>query len=117
MATPFIIFLYGWYGELEEFDRMRERTKNALIIAAGCWMLGEGSRMICMGIWGEGWVYRPGVFDMFFDWLPLVVLGSVFIGWGFWEFYELMVAREKKAVASRNATPKAEHRFRAFGRH
>ncbi len=55
-------------------------------------MLGEGLRMSLTGIFftGRGLYYFPNQFDVLFDWVPLVVLGSLFI------FSSLSEQRSKK---------------------
>lgn len=50
-------------------------------------MLGEGARMIIMSIFYQGWRYSPNTFDMFFDWVPLVILGSIFFFEGIKSFH------------------------------
>ena len=51
--------------------------KLYLIIAGGCWMLGEGARMVIMAIFQQSWYYQPNAFDLLFDWVPLMILGTL----------------------------------------
>lgn len=66
---------------------MSVRLPIFLVIAAGCWMLGEGSRMLVMGLFHDDQWYNPNLFDIFFDWLPMVLLGGAFLFIGIREFY------------------------------
>ena len=50
-------------------------------------MLGEGARMVVMAIFHQNWFYQPNAFDLFFDWVPLTILGSVFFYEGIRSFY------------------------------
>lgn len=66
---------------------MGKKLRLFVIIAAGCWMFGEGARMVIMALSYQGWHYAPNMFDMFFDWVPLVILGSIFLLEGIKSFY------------------------------
>jgi hypothetical protein len=82
---------------------MTERMKMVVILASGCWMFGEGSRMIVESIKGDS-VYVPSLngVDIWFDWLPLVVLGSVLFYWGLKSFHmEMQVRATKKEKGGR----------------
>jgi len=48
-----------------------------VMIAEGYWMLGEGAGMAIMTMLYHNWSYRPNTLDLFFDWVPLIVLGSI----------------------------------------
>ena len=75
-------------GDLTTSDsRMSKRLKWFVIIAGGCWMLGEGARMVVLALFYQGWHYEPNMFDMFFDWVPLTILGSIFFYQGIRTFY------------------------------
>ena len=54
--------------------KMNKKLRLFVIIASGCWMLGEGARMVVMALFFQDWHYSPNTFDMFFDWMPLVIL-------------------------------------------
>ncbi len=61
--------------------------KLYLIIAGGCWMLGEGARMVIMAIFQQSWYYQPNAFDLLFDWVPLMILGTLIFYEGVRSFY------------------------------
>lgn len=69
---------------------MRTKLKWIFAFAAGCWMLGEGARMVAMFVFhaDAGWWYFPNTFDVFFDWLPLVILGTYFLVSSLLEYYK-----------------------------
>jgi hypothetical protein len=50
-------------------------------------MLGEGARMIFMALFHQNWFYQPNTFDLFFDWVPLTILGSLIFYEGVKSFY------------------------------
>lgn len=60
-------------------------------------MLGEGARMVMMALFQQGWYYRPNTFDLFFDWVPLTVLGSLIFYQGVKSFYVDQISGEKKS--------------------
>jgi len=67
--------------------RFSQLTKYAILAITGTVMIAQGSRIITQTILYPGSVYRPGFFDLVFDWFTLVLLG-VFIAWfGFLQFY------------------------------
>lgn len=66
---------------------MSVRLSTYLVIAAGCWMVGEGLRMVVMGLFHKDQWYNPGLFDIFFDWLPMVIIGTAFLVQGLRDFY------------------------------
>ena len=74
----------GW-----EAIEMSKKMIWLTMFAAGCWMVGEGLRMVSMAIFyhDQGWYYFPGTFDLFFDWLPLVVLGGMLLHVTVAQFY------------------------------
>jgi hypothetical protein len=74
----------------------KDRLMLFLILASGCYMLGEGLRMVVMGLFYPDYWYRPNTFDLFFDWLPMVFLGSFFFCYGIYTFYQTKV-REQEA--------------------
>jgi len=68
---------------------MSERGIWVVLFAASCWMIGEGLRMVVMAVFfqGQGWYYFPNTFDVLFDWLPLVILGSILLYESIYQFY------------------------------
>jgi hypothetical protein len=71
---------------------MGKKLRLFLIIAGGCWMLGEGARMVVMSLFYQNWHYVPNMFDMFFDWVPLTILGIIFFVDGVITFYRDQIA-------------------------
>jgi hypothetical protein len=78
-----------------------------LLIAAGCWMVGEGLRMVVMGLFYKDHYYSPGLFDIFFDWLPMVVIGAFLLLAGIREFYVRRV--EASAAEARTSGSRPRH--------
>ena len=76
---------------------MHKDTKTYLSLAAGCWMLGEGARMVTMGLFYPEHVYRPNTFDLLFDWAPLTLLGLLFMGMSIRSFHANRAARDAYA--------------------
>lgn len=68
---------------------MSPRTKWILLFASSCWMIGEGLRMAVMAVFFHdmGWWYFPNTFDLLFDWVPLVMLGSILFLDSLLQFY------------------------------
>jgi hypothetical protein len=66
--------------------------KILLLIFAGVCMVGQGSRMIVEGILANK-VYRPGTFDILFDWTTLAVIGLILFIWGTYLFYKELKKR------------------------
>jgi hypothetical protein len=62
--------------------------KLYLTVAAGCWMAGEGARMVMMGLFHQDQYYQPNLFDILFDWVPLTVIGIIFLTIGIRDFYK-----------------------------
>lgn len=60
--------------------------KILLIVTSGMLMTAHGVRMIYEGIKGEN-VYRPGTFDIIFDWTTLAIIGLIMFSWGLALFY------------------------------
>lgn len=71
-----------------------------VIIAGGCWMLGEGARMVIMGLFFQTFHYAPNLFDVFFDWVPLTIFGTIFFYEGIRIFYLYRVTEQNKSVES-----------------
>ena len=87
---------------------MTSKLSLYLVIAAGCWMVGEGLRMVVMGLFYKDHFYNPGLFDIFFDWLPMVFLGAFFLLMGIREFY-LRRVEESGAEAKTSALRPRHH--------
>ncbi|MGD0817441.1 MAG: hypothetical protein ABR986_03470 [Methanomassiliicoccales archaeon] len=94
---------------------MGKKLRLFVIIAGGCWMLGEGARMVVMSLFFQGWHYSPNIFDMFFDWVPLTILGSIFFYEGIKSFYDSKVEEQdrSKEIALVAVNKEHRHRFRA----
>jgi hypothetical protein len=76
---------------------MNRKLRLFVVIAGGCWMLGEGLRMVVMGLFFQSWHYVPNMFDVFFDWVPLTILGMVFFYEGIRSFYVDRVAEHDRS--------------------
>lgn len=50
-------------------------------------MFGEGARMVVMALFHQSWYYQANTFDLFFDWVPLTILGSILFYEGVKSFY------------------------------
>jgi hypothetical protein len=88
---------------------MGKRMKLFVIIAGGCWMLGEGARMVIMALFHQGWYYQPNTFDLFFDWVPLTILGSLIFYEGVRSFYVDLKAEQSRSKEIAVVTVKKEH--------
>jgi predicted glycosyltransferase involved in capsule biosynthesis len=64
-------------------------------------MLGEGLRMVVMGVLYPDHYYSPNTFDIFFDWLPMVFLGAVFFSYGIYTFYHNKVKEQEAGFQER----------------
>ncbi len=62
-------------------------TKFAIIALSGTVMIAQGSRMISQFILNPGSSYIPNLFDVFFDWMTLILFGAFVAYFGFLEFY------------------------------
>ena len=71
--------------------------------------------MVVMALFYQNWHYAPNTFDMFFDWVPLVILGSIFFFEGMKSFYIDRVEQQNKSKEIGLVAVKKEHknRFRA----
>jgi hypothetical protein len=80
--------------------------KWIILFASGCWMIGEGLRMAVMAIFykGQGWSYFPNAFDLFFDWLPLVILGSFIFLEAMAQFYQSRAEKDRSSKANFSLT-------------
>jgi hypothetical protein len=67
--------------------------KILLLVFAGVCMVGQGARMIVEGILANK-VYRPGTFDILFDWTTLSVVGLIVFSWGMYLFYKEVKRRQ-----------------------
>jgi hypothetical protein len=94
---------------------MGKKLRLFVIIAGGCWMLGEGARMVVMALFYQDWYYSPNTFDMFFDWVPLTILGSIFFYEGIKSFYSDKVEEQNRSpeIALVTVQKEQRNRFRA----
>jgi hypothetical protein len=95
--------------------KMNKKLRLFVIIASGCWMLGEGARMVVMALFFQDWHYSPNTFDMFFDWMPLVILGSIFFYEGIKSFYDNKVEGKNRSEEVTLISIKNENRNRFRG--
>lgn len=95
---------------------MSKVTWNYLTIAAGCWMLGEGARMVVMGLFYKDHWYNPNLFDIFFDWLPMVVIGLVFLSFGIREFYIIQKKKQMERAEAINAFKRVGRKQSGLGK-
>ncbi len=58
-----------------------------LIIISGAIMIGHGARMIYQGVVHPNSYYSPNLFDIFFDWTSLLVLGIIMFYFGLKMYY------------------------------
>jgi len=62
-------------------------ARYAIIALSGMVMIAHGSRVITQTLIHPDSYYKPGLFDLAFDWLTLIILG-IFVAWfGFGRFY------------------------------
>ncbi len=50
-------------------------------------MVAHGLRMIYQGVFQPGTLYQPNTFDLYFDWLTLVILGCLLFGFSCIQIY------------------------------
>lgn len=75
-------------------------------------MLGEGARMVIMALFHQNWYYQPNTFDLFFDWVPLMIFGSLIFYEGVRSFYIEKKSEQKGMKEITVQTVKKEHRNR-----
>ncbi|MDG6224568.1 MAG: hypothetical protein QCI82_03545 [Candidatus Thermoplasmatota archaeon] len=68
------------------------KARMILIVICGIAMMGQGSRMLYQGIFHPGSYYVPVMFDLFFDWMTLFVLGTVLLALGLKGFHSSVKA-------------------------
>jgi len=59
----------------------------SLILVSGTLMIAHGLRMIVQGVFFPTMTYQPNVFDLFFDWLTLCILGVFLFCFAAYRFY------------------------------
>jgi hypothetical protein len=62
-------------------------VKIFLFVLSGSIMIGHGARMIYQGLYVTGSTYAPNLFDIFFDWLVLAILGIFILSFALNTFY------------------------------
>ena len=83
----FSIFITSLVAILLVVYRSSDIARYAVIAVSGMIMIAHGSRVITQTLIYPNSYYKPGVFDLTFDWLTLVILG-IFVAWfGFGRFY------------------------------
>lgn len=71
------------------------RAERRIMILVGISAVGQGTRMVVESIKADS-VYVPGIgFDLFFDWLPLAILGGVAMVLGIRSYYAERVAAQR----------------------
>lgn len=58
-----------------------------LVIISGAIMIGHGGRMIYQGLVHPNSYYSPNLFDIFFDWTSLLILGIIMFYFGLKIYY------------------------------
>lgn len=83
---------------------IRQRRKNiknkkyllfVVLFLSGCIMIGHGSRMIYQGVFHPDSYYSPAMFDIFFDWATLLVLGIIVLSFSILTFYRIQNKKQK----------------------
>jgi len=62
--------------------------KTSIFLLAGTMMIAHGARMIFQGVFCQGSYYTPGIFDLFFDWLTLLIVGIIVFYYTISTFYK-----------------------------
>ncbi len=77
----------------------------SIILFSGALMIAHGLRMIIQGVFYPAMTYQPNLFDLFFDWLTLCVLGVfVFCVAVYW-FYQSSQQLQKTANRFQTKSP------------
>jgi hypothetical protein len=67
-------------------------------------MIAHGSRMISQGLFYPNSVYKPGMFDLLFDWFTLLFLGGFVAWYGFTTFYKDRLQKKSDEPKERRKT-------------
>ena len=74
--------------------KRRNNAKIFVFVLSGTIMIGHGLRMIYQGTFNPGSAYVPNLFDLYFDWLTLAVLGGILFWLGISTFYRNLVTNQ-----------------------
>ena len=69
----------------------------SIILFSGALMIAHGLRMIIQGVFYPTMTYQPNLFDLFFDWLTLCVLGVFVFCFAAYRFYQSSQQLQKTA--------------------
>jgi len=69
--------------------------KIFIFFLSGTIMVGHALRMIYQGVFHPSSYYQPGIFDIFFDWTTLLILGFIIFGFAISLFYSNMKSKQK----------------------
>jgi uncharacterized membrane protein (DUF373 family) len=70
-------------------------SKSIFYILVGSVMIGHASRMIYQGVFSPNSFYSPDIFDIFFDWMTLLILGSIILIYTLFGFYKKLSDTKK----------------------
>ena len=70
------------------------RLKSAIRFISCAYMSGQASRMIWMHFVHPNVPYWPITFDIFFDWIPMLVLGLINAYWAIRDYYNAFILHE-----------------------
>lgn len=83
----------------------RNYIKISIFFLSGIIMIGHGSRMIYQGVFIKGSTYTPNTFDLFFDWLSLLILGIILLLisiFGYYNIFEKNTQKRRKIKISKS---------------
>ncbi len=86
-AILFSIFITSLCALLITLFKFENIAKYAVIALSGSIMIAHGTRMITQTLFYPNSCYKPGLFDLMFDWLTLTLLGIFVAQYGFSKFY------------------------------
>jgi hypothetical protein len=69
----------------------------SIILFSGALMIAHGLRMIIQGVFYPTMTYQPNLFDLFFDWMTLCVLGVFVFCFAAYRFYQSSQQLQKAA--------------------
>jgi hypothetical protein len=64
------------------------------MVFAGTASIAQAGRMIFQGVFVPGSVYAPNLFDVFFDWTMLALLGAIPLAYGLHGYYRARKRQE-----------------------
>lgn len=87
-AILFSIFVTSCVALVITLFRFENLAKYAVLTISGSIMIAHGTRMITQTILYPDSYYKPGLFDLMFDWFTLILLGFFVAHYGFVRFYK-----------------------------